>query len=85
LIFFSLTPPPQFSKTPVINEGKIEYFTYVVRVCGIFHDTTNLPEALGIDGIVDTLQAHFAVISGYFALGVSENTTSCSPDDIIDP
>jgi hypothetical protein len=30
---------------------------------------------LGINGIVDTLQAHFAVISEDFAFGVSKNTT----------
>jgi hypothetical protein len=43
---------------------------------------------LGIDGIVDILQAHFVVISGTFHIRGFRNHPEVrrySPDDIIDP
>jgi hypothetical protein len=43
---------------------------------------------LGIDGIVDILQAHFATISGIFrirGLRKRHEIRRYSPDDIIDP
>jgi hypothetical protein len=45
-------------------------------------------KAIGIDGIVDTLQAHFGVISGslrFQDLRKHHDIHRYSPDDIIDP